>query len=159
MSGHTYKIYGRVNALGNSTEHPVDGSGSNGKWSLDTNYPQQVGTNCGKPILVYNNEHISRTFTNHRIVINVYEDTERTKLVSPTAGTIQVEATDNGVDWGTVSPTRTTFNGTGIYDRLSICGIISNIRVSISDLAPSTATGGGVVHHGVFVEVLIHSSN
>lgn len=161
MAGHIYKIYGYVNSIsGNSTTNPSTGTGSNGKWDLFTNYPVDAFASEIKPIHSFANAQISHEFTNHKVVINVYKDAAKTELISPTSGAITIEATDNGVDWGTVYPTNTTFDGLGRYERTSICGVVKNVRIGITGLRPREATNpieGKPV--GVFVEVLIYSSN
>ena len=76
--------------------------------------------------------NISREFERFYISLNFYSDDFKT-IVEPTAGTVTLTASENGVTYGSIE--NGVVEASGAYNRPSISGRLRNIKANLAGVA------------------------
>lgn len=93
----------------------------------------------------------------HKHFFKVYATTIKgNKLVPLTGGSMTIEASDNGVSFGSIHNGSINFNVDGTYDRPNILGAISTVRFKCDRVE---ALASKPDKHAIQIRIEIHSYN
>ena len=93
-------------------------------------------------------ESIPCRFSKHFIAIGIYTDAECMELCSPSSGTADIKATDDGLQWGNLQKALITLNDPE-YVRPSAQGRVSAVKAIIAGLDSSCI--------GKYIRLQLHS--